>query len=302
MTSELTGGAAACMDGSDLTFENCYFAGNQATDHGGGVSCFDSRPTLSNCTFVDNVSINGGGGAVFSGWDGSPFLTHCTMVGNSAAFGAGVLCYQDASAELEHCIIAFGASGPAVSCISASTATLICCDLFGNAGGDWVGSIAPLYGMAGNISEDPLFCGTGNPAGPYTLHENSPCAPDHNPGCGLLGAWPVGCGGAGSVRAGTAPVPAGLQLARSVPNPARGGARLDYTLPTGAGERAVSLRIYDATGHQVRSLVDANQPAGRYAVVWDGNDGVGQAVVAGVYFYRLLVGEEQLTRKLLVVR
>jgi hypothetical protein len=71
---------------------------------------------------------------------------------------------------------------------------LTCCDLYGNAGGDWMQDIADQYGIRGNIRADPLFC---DPLfGDFTLHEDSPCAPFTPPNeeCDLIGAWPVGCG------------------------------------------------------------------------------------------------------------
>jgi len=54
-------------------------------------------------------------------------------------------------------IIAGSYDGPAVSCENNSDATLTCCDLYDNSGGDWVGCIADQLGVDGNISADPLF-------------------------------------------------------------------------------------------------------------------------------------------------
>jgi hypothetical protein len=67
-----------------------------------------------------------------------------------------------------------------------------CCDIFGNEGGDWVGTLAGMDEVENNLSADPLFCGLG--AGDLRLESGSPCAPDANPECGLIGALPVGCG------------------------------------------------------------------------------------------------------------
>jgi hypothetical protein len=94
---------------------------------------------------------------------------------------------------LTRTIVAFGiwqAEG-AVQCMDAASTTLSCCDLYGNEGGNGVGSISRQYGINGNISADPLFCNAGSED--FTLHANSPCAPDSNPDCGLIGAWPVNC-------------------------------------------------------------------------------------------------------------
>ena len=70
-----------------------------------------------------------------------------------------------------------------------------CCDLYGNAGGDWVNCVEDLYGVDGNISADPLFCDPGS--GDFQLQQGSPCAPGSD--CDLIGAWPVGCGGPAGV-------------------------------------------------------------------------------------------------------
>ena len=56
-----------------------------------------------------------------------------------------------------------------------------------------MGGVAWQYGVEGNISADPLFCDPGGDD--FRLQEGSPCGPDYNPDCGLIGAWPVGCGG-----------------------------------------------------------------------------------------------------------
>jgi hypothetical protein len=91
----------------------------------------------------------------------------------------------------ERTIVAFSVSGQGVY---TDDATLVCCDIYGNAGGDWVQYIASQYGANGNICEDPLFCDPENLD--FTLHADSPCAPftPPNPECDLIGAWPVGCG------------------------------------------------------------------------------------------------------------
>jgi hypothetical protein len=68
---------------------------------------------------------------------------------------------------------------------------LTCCDVYGNAGGDWVGYIADQAGINGNFSADPLFCDTAN--GDLHIFNASPCAPANN-SCGvLIGALDVGC-------------------------------------------------------------------------------------------------------------
>jgi hypothetical protein len=68
------------------------------------------------------------------------------------------------------------------------------------------------------------------------------------------------------------------------PNPSHAGTAIQWTHP----ERAeVGLAIYDAAGRQVRLLVRGALEAGSHRTVWDGRDGSGRELTAGVYFARL---------------
>ncbi len=66
-----------------------------------------------------------------------------------------------------------------------------CCDLFGNAGGDWVGCIASQDGLNGNISVDPGFCDAAS--GSFGLWSDSPCGGLWYPDCGQIGAFGTAC-------------------------------------------------------------------------------------------------------------
>jgi hypothetical protein len=72
------------------------------------------------------------------------------------------------------------------------------------------------------------------------------------------------------------------------PNPARGFARIRYSM-TKPGP--VRLTVLDVTGRRVCSLVDGRQSAGSRTVSWDGRDGSGRPVPAGILFLRLEAGE-----------
>jgi hypothetical protein len=97
--------------------------------------------------------------------------------------------------------------------------------------------------------------------------------------------------------AGTAP--RALELAQNAPNPFNPRTSIAYELPH-AGP--VLLRIYSVSGRQVRTLVNAVQPAGPYRVLWDGHDDAGRAQASGTYFYRLTVDGKTLVRKMQLVK
>ena len=64
----------------------------------------------------------------------------------------------------------------------------------------------------------------------------------------------------------------------------------------------VTLRIYDIGGRLVRTLVEGKLHPDLHHVHWDGHNDLGNAVVSGVYWYRLETGDRTLSRKLVVAR
>jgi endonuclease I len=79
--------------------------------------------------------------------------------------------------------------------------------------------------------------------------------------------------------------PLHAMLRAASPNPFSTRTTLVYDLPR---TTHVSLRIYDASGRVVRSLVaGAVQEAGRHVFEWDGRDNTGAATATGLYFSRL---------------
>jgi len=189
------GGGIYCFEHCSPTLEDCLFEGNMSTySRGGGMSVQEySDPALLRCTFIHNAGRYGGGIHCYN--YSRPVLTQCTFSENSAEqAGAGVYSKYYSGPMIINSVIAYGSTGEAVFCEEGGIATLSCCDVYGNAGGDWTGCIAAQYGINGNVSADPLFCGSLNLDEPLTLHSTSPCAPENSPVCGLIGAWGVGCG------------------------------------------------------------------------------------------------------------
>ena len=65
----------------------------------------------------------------------------------------------------------------------------------------------------------------------------------------------------------------------------------------------VSLRIYNAAGQLVRTLVDdMRAPGVVHTVEWNGRNNAGQSVSSGVYFYRLVSKEFTQTRKMVLLK
>jgi subtilisin family serine protease len=102
-----------------------------------------------------------------------------------------------------------------------------------------------------------------------------------------------------AVEREAAPSAPRLSLFPNSPNPFNPRTAISFEVPR---EGRVSLRVFDATGRLVRTLVDEPLPAGRFRTVWDGTDGRGTAVGSGVYLYSITAEGRTLTRKMTLLK
>jgi predicted outer membrane repeat protein len=196
---ESSGGAMWCRSASSVKVKRCRFTDNRADMYGGVAYCITSgSPRFIECTFAGNYAETKGG-VFLTASTCALRVERCTFFGNGAGMasgGGGAIYVNSPSAILSNTIIAFSWKGEAVYVQEeAQEAVLTCCDLFGNAGGDYVGRIADQIGIDGNFSADPAFCDTLG--GNFTLGDCSPCLPGNHPDgydCGgVIGAWGEGC-------------------------------------------------------------------------------------------------------------
>ena len=96
--------------------------------------------------------------------------------------------------------------------------------------------------------------------------------------------------------------PARFSLGPAVPNPFNPVTEISYAIPAGATPSRVVIRVYDATGREVTTLVDAKQGPGEYRVVWDGKDYGSSDVASGVYFYRIRWNGKSQTRRMVLLK
>jgi hypothetical protein len=86
-----------------------------------------------------------------------------------------------------------------------------------------------------------------------------------------------------------------FQLKQNYPNPFNPTTTIPYSI---SRKSEVILSIYNTLGQEVRTLVNQQQPAGDYQVVWNGKDNGGNFVASGTYIYRLKAGDVTQTRRL----
>ncbi len=184
---------------AEYLIQDCVFEGNFAHEqHGGAIRIHEANATVERCLFVDNSAVLDGGAIIVLD-AAAPQIRNCTFYQNHAGrYGGGIAIWNASSPEITNCIISQSATGGGISCFGGNYPIFACDDAWANAGGNYTGECGDPTGQGGNISADPLFCDPEG--GDFQLYTNSPCAPDHNPACGLIGAYDVGCQGPTATR------------------------------------------------------------------------------------------------------
>lgn len=94
-------------------------------------------------------------------------------------------------------------------------------------------------------------------------------------------------------------LPSEFRLGQNFPNPFNPETTIRYALPEAAH---ATLGIYNILGQKVATLVDQEKPAGYHEVIWNGRDSSDQLLASGVYFYQLIAGEFQRTRRMMLMK
>ena len=88
--------------------------------------------------------------------------------------------------------------------------------------------------------------------------------------------------------------PAKLELGQNYPNPFNPTTTISFTLPN-SGE--VRLTVYNSIGEQVAEIINSFKEAGIHTINFDG-----AKLMSGAYFYKLEIGYQILTKKMLLVK
>ncbi|MCH2134198.1 MAG: right-handed parallel beta-helix repeat-containing protein [Phycisphaerales bacterium] len=123
----ITNGNGTWYDYDDDGFEDYW------EDYGGGVFCYSSNPTLTDCTILGNTAGDGGGGIYCR--SSSPTFTDCTISGNAADYKGGGISCSSSSPTIIGCEISGNTAeyaGGGVFCYSYGSPTIIGCEISGN--------------------------------------------------------------------------------------------------------------------------------------------------------------------------
>ena len=96
-------------------------------------------------------------------------------------------------------------------------------------------------------------------------------------------------------------LPSEIFLDQNYPNPFNPSTIIRFGVP---GESRVRLEVFTILGERVATLVDGTMGAGIYSVTFNVERGAGGVAAgsSGIYFYRLSVGADVRTRKMLILK
>ncbi len=185
VANTVDGGGIFCYR-SLLDAEDCVFTDNLAQEGGGIAIVQSSTATIRRCVIARNEATGPGpAGAAIIVAGSMAEITNTTAVLNVTPPDGASIALLAGSYVYERNIVAL-ASGNGLQC---STSPTFCNDVWGSGNLDYAGCAS----HPSNSSADPQFCDLGELD--LRLADSSPCAPAHSPpGCGLIGAFDVGCG------------------------------------------------------------------------------------------------------------
>jgi hypothetical protein len=90
-------------------------------------------------------------------------------------------------------------------------------------------------------------------------------------------------------------IPREFYLTQNFPNPFNPATTIEYGL---SNDAYVTLALYNVLGQRVRMLVDEQQKAGTYRIIFNSTAGL----ASGVYFYQIEAGNFVRSRKMLLLK
>ncbi|MCP4089295.1 MAG: T9SS type A sorting domain-containing protein [Gammaproteobacteria bacterium] len=117
--------------------------------------------------------------------------------------------------------------------------------------------------------------------------------------CGVEGPSVMPYLTTGSVVAVGDEVPGVTSLPQNYPNPFNPSTTISFSV---AQRGKVKLKIYNARGQIIHTLIDEVREAGPHVINWSGQNNQGHQVTSGVYMYRLDVNGETYSKKMMLVK
>ncbi len=116
-----------------FTITNAYVSGSYLEGCGGGICCYGTSPTISNCMVSQNTASFAGAG-IYCEDNSSPTITNCTLSSNTGRYGGGIACRFGSNATIRNCTVSGNTTslhGSGIYCWDSSP-TVWNCTISGN--------------------------------------------------------------------------------------------------------------------------------------------------------------------------
>ena len=94
-------------------------------------------------------------------------------------------------------------------------------------------------------------------------------------------------------------IPNSFELKNAYPNPFNPVTTIGYIMPE---DGLVNITIFDMMGREINTILNSPQPAGYRSIQWDATNDQGAPVSAGIYLYRIRVGDFIQTKKMILLK
>ena len=94
-------------------------------------------------------------------------------------------------------------------------------------------------------------------------------------------------------------IPKQFKVYQNYPNPFNPITSLEFDVETYS---FVEISIFNVNGNLVKKLISQYHEPGKNIVHWNSTNNQGQSVSAGVYYYRIIVGNNSQTNKMLLLK
>jgi hypothetical protein len=101
------------------------------------------------------------------------------------------------------------------------------------------------------------------------------------------------------IESASVEVPISFELSQNYPNPFNSSTTINYQLPE---DCHVLIKIYNAPGQEIKTLVDEYKAAAYYTVQWNGRDNNDNPVASGIYLYRIHAGNHNCIKKMVILQ
>ena len=301
-------GGGMNFEGSYATVENVLISDNDGGFEGGGISCYECNISFINVQILNNDGGNYGGGVISN--SSNLILDRVVIAGNIASFrGGGMQCEDSSLPELTNVTI-YGNDaddGGGIYCNTGSVPELENCIVWNNSNDSLNGVLTIIYSDieygfdgVGNIDLDPLFVNASGDN--YNLTASSPCIDAGNPDSPLDPDNTTADMGALYYQGNSADneLPAVDIKLSNYPNPFNPSTTIFFNISRKNAENA-EIIIYNLKGQKVNQLRITNYELGMNEAVWNGTDENNIPVTSGVYYYKLILGNDVVASKKMIL-